>query len=71
MAPSKRPKASLSPRGGTTTVTGAGLVRKTLYFTPQEWAAIRRRSYETGEPYTGIVRRAVRRALSVPDPKKG
>jgi hypothetical protein len=56
--------------GGSTTMTGPGLVRKTVYFSPEEWAAIRRRSYETGEPYTGIVRRAVRRALSVPDPDK-
>ena len=68
MAAPKRPKtASLTPRGGTTTVTGAGLVRKTLYFSPAEWEAIRREAYETGAPYTDIVRRAVRRALAIED----
>jgi hypothetical protein len=71
MAERKRPKrAPLTPRGGTTTVTGAGLARKTVYFSPEEWEAIRREAFETGAAYSDIVRQAVRRALSIPEPGK-
>ena len=61
----------MGPRGGATTVTDAGLVRKTVYFDPEEWDAIRREAYKGDLAYTEIVRRAVRRALGVPEPDQG
>lgn len=61
----------MGPRGGATTVTDAGLVRKTVYFDPEEWEAIRREAYKGEMAYTDIVRRAVRRALGMREPGQG
>ena len=35
-----------APRGGKTTVTSQGLHRKTVYFSDDEWKAVRARAYE-------------------------
>ena len=48
-----------------TTITSAGLHRKTVYFDEQEWEAIRRRAFEEDRAYTDIVREAVRRLLGL------
>ena len=52
-------------------MTTAGLVRKTVYFDPEEWEAIRREAYKGDVAYTEIVRRAVRRALGIREPDQG
>lgn len=44
-------------------MTEAGLVRKTVYFTPAEWEAIRRAAYERDVAYSHVVQQAVRAAL--------
>jgi hypothetical protein len=64
----KRKRTTVGPRGGATTVTTAGLVRKTVYFDPDEWRAIRREGLEKDLSCTEIVRRAVRRALGMQEP---
>ena len=57
--------SSAAPQGGTTTITGSGMYRKTMYFDKAEWDAVRRRAFEEGRAYTDIVREAVRRFLDV------
>jgi hypothetical protein len=49
------------------TVTPGGLLRKTVYFTREEWQAIRQRAFEEDRAYTDIVREAVRRLLALSD----
>jgi hypothetical protein len=53
------------PRGGTTTLTAGGLLKKTLYFDPEEWAALRKKSYEEDRPISEILRELVRSALGL------
>ena len=55
----KAKKAELS------TVTPGGLLRKTVYFQPEEWQAIRQRCLEEDIKYTELVRAAVRRYLKI------
>jgi len=47
------------PRGGDTTVTAGGLLKKTIYFSPEEWQALRKKSYEEERPVSEIVRQLV------------
>lgn len=61
----RKPKAG--PRGGTSTVYESGLLRKTVYFNPDEWEAIRLRAFKDGASYAEVVRAAVRRYLKVED----
>lgn len=61
------------PRGGlihksSSTVTPGGLLRRTCYFTPAEWAAIMERADAEGVSSAAVVRWAVRRML---DPTGG
>lgn len=67
------PKVKRSTRRrGATTVTKAGMHRKTVYFSAQEWEAIRREAFLQDRAYTDIIRDAVRRALDLkrpPEPK--
>jgi predicted DNA-binding protein (UPF0251 family) len=44
-------------------MTEAGLVRKTVYFTPEEWEAIRLAAYERDVAFSHVVQEAVRAAL--------
>lgn len=46
----------------------SGLMRKTVYFYPEEWEAIRREASESQKSCADIVRMAVRDRLSVDDP---
>ena len=64
MAGRQAPKRS-TPRQGTTTITTGGLHRKTVYFSDEEWEAIRRHAFEKDRAYTDIIREAVRRLLGV------
>lgn len=51
------------PRGGKTTVTPGGLLKKTVYLDPEEWAALKKKSYEEDRPVSDILRELVRRGL--------
>src|SRR3954471_17604084 len=66
-----RPSLTESPTQGTrqrkekTTVTPGGLLRKTVYFTEEEWHAIRTCSYRENINYSDVVRRAVRKEMGL------
>jgi hypothetical protein len=55
------------PRGGKTTMTGSGLVRKTVWLHVDEADELRRRAYEDRRSESEIVREALRKLLSIED----
>ena len=55
------------PRGGTTTVSESGLVRKTIWIHEDENAALRRDAYEQHLPETEIIRRMIRERYGIED----
>ena len=61
---SKQPRG---PRGGTTTVTQAGLRRVALYLQPEEYKALRRAAFERELPMSEVMREALRAHLGVED----
>ena len=61
----KRPTSG--PRGGTTTVSPGGLIRKAFWMHPDEVEALRRTAYEQRRTEAEIVREAVRRHLHIED----
>lgn len=65
-AESAVPSRSLGPRRGKTTTTQTGMLRKTIYFSDEEWKAIRAHSYHNDMNYTDIVRAAIRHYLGLP-----
>ena len=58
-----KPKAG--PRGGRTTVTPGGMLKKTVYFDPEEWAALKKKSYEEDRPISEIIREILRAGLAL------
>lgn len=58
-----KPKAG--PRGGRTTVTPGGMLKKTVYFDPEEWAALKKKSYEEDRPISEIIREILRAGLGL------
>jgi hypothetical protein len=60
-SPTQRPRQ----RTEKTTVTPGGLLRKTVYFTKEEWHAIRTCSYRENINYSDVVRRAVRKEMGL------
>ncbi|MCP3959258.1 MAG: hypothetical protein GY719_15515 [bacterium] len=56
---------ALGPRGGKKATTAGGLLRKTTYFEPAEWQAIRRRAFEDESTAADVIRRAVRSFLDL------
>ncbi len=58
-------KKGQGPRGGTSTVYESGLLRKTAYFYPEEWEAIRAEAYKRDVKYTEVIREAVRQHLGI------
>jgi len=61
-------KEKKGPRGGESTVYESGLLRKTCYFYPDEWEAIRREAFKRGgASYADVIREAVRSYLKVDD----
>ena len=57
----KRRSVQISRRGGTTTVTPGGFLKKQVYLTEAEWEALRKRAYLEDRTYSDIVREALRR----------
>jgi hypothetical protein len=58
-------KEKKGPKGGESTIYDSGLLRKTVYFYPEEWAAIRKAAYHQDKNYTEIIREAVRSYLGI------
>jgi hypothetical protein len=53
------------PRGGTTTVTSSGMIRKNLWISHEENEALRRRAYEELQSETQIIREGLRLRLDL------
>ncbi len=64
-SPTEPPDHELAQRKAKTTVTPGGLLRKTVYFTEEEWHAIRACSYREDINYSDVVRRAVRKEMGL------
>ncbi len=56
---------STGPRGGTTTVTGSGMIRKNLWISHRENEALRRRAFEDRQSETQIIRAGLRQVLGL------
>lgn len=61
------PKERIGPRGGKTTVTDSGMVRKTIWLHEDEAEGLRRRAFEERRGESEIMREALRRFLDIPD----
>ena len=59
--------APKGPRGGQTTLTAGGLLKKTVYLDPEEWDELRRKSYEESRPISEIIRELIRAGLGLDD----
>lgn len=55
------------PRGGTTTVTNSGMIRKNLWISDEENEALRRRAFDERRSETQIIRAGLRRILGLDD----
>jgi len=66
--PTKRTKTPVTgPRGGETTVSKSGMVRKTLWLHGDEAEALRLRAFKERRAESEIVREALRRLLGIED----
>jgi hypothetical protein len=55
------------PRGGETTVTKSGMIRKTLWIHHDEAEALRERAYRERRAESDIMREALRQLLGIDD----
>ena len=55
------------PRGGSTTVSASGMVRKTLWLHGDEAEALRERAYRERRAESEIMREALRQLLGIED----
>ena len=55
------------PRGGTTTVTSTGMIRKNLWISHEENEALRRRAFDERRSETQIIRAGLRQILDLGD----
>lgn len=53
------------PRGGKTTLTPGGLLKKTVYLDQEEWEALRKKSYEEQRPISDLIRSLIREGLGI------
>jgi hypothetical protein len=61
----KTSRAAEGPRGGKTTVSASGMVRKTLWLHGDEAEALRERAYRERRAESEIMREALRRLLGI------
>ena len=57
----------LGPRGGATTVSKTGMIRKTLWLHEDEAEALRQLAFRDRRPESEIVREGLRRKLGLED----
>jgi hypothetical protein len=67
MATRKQKAPQKGPRGGETTVSKSGMVRKTLWLHGDEAEALRLRAFKERRAESEIVREALRRLLAIED----
>lgn len=58
---------ALGPRGGETTVSKTGMLKKTLWLHPDEAEALRKKAYEERRTEAEILREGLRRVLGLED----
>jgi len=58
---SKTAGRPVGPRGGTTTISEGGLVRKNVWLSAELYEALRRKAFEERRTETDIIREALRR----------
>ena len=63
--PSTEEAPRTGPRGGTTTVTSSGMIRKNLWISHEENEALRRRAFDERQSETQIIREGLRRMLDL------
>jgi hypothetical protein len=63
----KTPQPTTGPRGGETTVSKSGMVRKTLWLHGDEAEALRERAYHERRAESEVVREALRGYLGIED----
>lgn len=63
----KTSKPPQGPRGGSTTVSASGMVRKTLWLHADESEALRLMAFKERRPESEIMREALRRLLGIED----
>ena len=60
-------KKALGPRGGETTVSKTGMVKKTLWLHPDEAEALRVKAFKERRTESEILREGLRRILKLED----
>jgi hypothetical protein len=60
-------KDEQGPRGGKTTISVSGMVRKTLWLHGDEAEALREKAYKERRPESEIMREALRKLLGIED----
>jgi hypothetical protein len=60
-------KKRTGPRGGETTVSKTGMIRKNVWLHPDEAEALRRRAFEERRTEAEILREGLRRILGLED----
>jgi len=63
----KAGRTGAGPRGGKTTVSASGMVRKTLWLHGDEAEALRERAYKERRAESEIMREALRQLLRIED----
>jgi len=67
MAAPRKKAAAKGPRGGETTISKSGMVRKTLWLHGDEADALREKAYQERRAESEIVREALRGFLGIED----
>jgi len=57
----------VGPRGGQSTISRTGLIRKAVYLHPDEAEALRKRAFEERRPASEIIRQLLREYLGIAD----
>jgi hypothetical protein len=63
----RRASKEEGPRGGKSTISATGMIRKAVYLHPDEAEALRRRAFEERRPASEIIRQLLRHYLGIED----
>ena len=61
----KTKKGLTGPRGGKTTLTPGGFLKKTIYLESDEWEALREKSFREQRPISELIRALIREGLGL------
>lgn len=67
LAMATRKKKETGPRGGETTISKSGMVRKTIWLHGDEAEALREKAFKERRAESEIVREALRKLLGIED----